>query len=489
MDGIGVHISLSNNTKSDSHSLPETLNSRPLTSYKAALEFLYGRINYEKVGNAPPYSKSHFRLDRMRCLLEYLGNPQQQYSIVHVAGTKGKGTVTQLLSDCLQASGFQCGMMTSPHLRDLEERFQVAGVPASPSQMLEWTNIIMAAGQQVENAGYGCPTFFEMTTAIGFLHFAKSEVDWAVVEVGLGGRLDSTNVCEPELCVITSISLDHQLQLGSTITEIAGEKAGIIKPGIPVICNARDPDAQTVIESTARDSASTLHLVDRDFKVHWEPCLNRERTHDSVEARVVFHDLANSEASRPVTVETRLLGRHQADNIGAALAALDVLRTKELQLPAEKVAEAIRNSQVPARLQVINSQPLQVVDTAHNPASIDAGFDALAAHFPGQPIITLFASSRDKDVEGMLKSLVKRSHRIVLTAYQENPRATATAELVEMATRLINAREEQVSIEVAQTPSEAWQLAYEVQQKSAQQPILLVTGSFFLASELPVSFR
>ncbi len=207
----------------------------------------------------------------MRRLLELLGNPHDRYKIVHVAGTKGKGTTSNTIAALLHACGERVGVYTSPHLLRLEERIHCIGRDCTASEMVGLVQRVRTAAEQLEKEGGGRPTFFEMTTAMGMLRFADVNCSYVVLEVGLGGRLDSTNVCRPVACVITSISLDHQAQLGNTIAEIAGEKAGIIKHGIPLVCTARAPEARAVILRVAQERSSDHFFIDRDFTAAWRP--------------------------------------------------------------------------------------------------------------------------------------------------------------------------------------------------------------------------
>ncbi len=210
------------------------------SAYEATIRWLYERINYEKTGHAP-YSDANYRLDRMRRLLAELDDPHLAAPVIHIAGTKGKGSTASFVSQMLTAAGFRTGLYTSPHLLRLEERFQFNNQPCTSQQLVELVEETHAAADRLEAAGGGKATFFELTTAVAMLFFAKQKAQAVVLEVGLGGRLDSTNVCQPALCVITTIGLDHQAQLGNSIASIAGEKAGIIKLGIPVVSSARHP--------------------------------------------------------------------------------------------------------------------------------------------------------------------------------------------------------------------------------------------------------
>ncbi len=423
----------------------------------------------------------------MRQLLDVLGNPQERYAIVHVAGTKGKGTTATLLAACLNACGKRTGLYTSPHLLRLEERIRFQGESCSPADLVDLTHAVRSAALQLEAKGVGLATFFEMTTAMGLLHFANCRAEVVVLEVGLGGRLDSTNVCSPVVSVITSISLDHQAQLGDTLPLIAREKAGIVKFQTPVVCSARAADAAQVIAEVAEGLQAPLELIGRDFEVDWQVESWQGDSADR-QATVAFRTLDRRGLQLSTSDwSTRLLGRHQADNIGAALATVEVLQNLGWHLPRADLELALAQVQPPARLQIVGSDPVLIIDSAHNPASIDAGLQALEDHFPHRKRTTLFAASRDKDWSLMLRSLLRSSKRVILTAYQKNPRALPMDELFEEASRIVQSlRDEEgaaelPSIETAQSPEEAWQLA---SQQTDPAGLVYATGSFFLAAEL-----
>lgn len=459
--------------------------------YQSALELLYGRINYEKTSGTP-YNAQNFRLDRMREILKHLDNPHERYPIIHVAGTKGKGTTATLLYDALRANQMRAGLYTSPHLVRLEERFRLDGRECTQSELVELTRQTYEAVRKVEQDGWGCPTFFEMTTAMGFLYFAQQKADCVVLEVGLGGRLDSTNICLPVLSVITSISMDHQAQLGDTIEAIAGEKAGIIKPGVPVLSTAGSPEARQVISRVASEKAATLYLLDRDFSATWNALAEIDWSSDShlttsvasVHYRASHPDLAGSLAESVWT--TRMLGRHQAQNLAGAVTALAWLSSQAgWRIDPELTRQALAESHAEARLQILGHQPTRIIDTAHNPASISAGLQAMDDHFADRRRTIVFACSRDKDYRAMLRQILPTCSRLICTTFLTNPRAVSADSLQSCALQLVESLQlEQIStgsVECIENPGDAWRLAI---RESASTDLVVAMGSFFLAAEL-----
>ena len=466
------------------------------SAYEQAIGRLYERINYEKTGHAP-YSDANYRLDRMRRLLSELGDPQLSAPVIHIAGTKGKGSTASFISRMLTAAGLRTGLYTSPHLLKLEERFQVNSAPCTRAQLVELVEATSIAADRVEAAGGGKATFFELTTAVALLHFVREKAQAIVLEVGLGGRLDSTNVCQPSLCVITTIGLDHQAQLGDTIPLIAGEKAGIIKPGIPVVSSARHPDARRVISRVAAQHDAPLRLIERDFSGTWSPLLeatsdrNGKRDQTGSDETGSIESIARAEVRfEPHYVPSLLgssqwnlsmLGRHHLDNLSAALATIDWLAEQGWTIPVEPLRTAVQQTCVPARLQIVGQSPARLIDTAHNADSIAATLTALDIHFPRRPKCLILATSRDKDIDAILKWVMPACHRLILTQYHNNPRGLPLDELVHHARAIASHCEQAPIITEAATPASAWQIA---QQTSTPQDLICATGSFFLAAEL-----
>lgn len=445
----------------------------------AALAFLMQRINYERTSSIP-YRSRNFKLDRMRELLGRLGNPQHRLRVVHIGGTKGKGSTAHMIADMLQAARLSVGLYTSPHLEHLEERFLIDGVPCSEQDLVETVREVAAVVEAMDGGDESAeapvrPTYFEVTTAIAMLLFERRGVDFVVCEVGLGGRLDSTNVCEPVITVITSISLDHTRQLGDTVEAIACEKAGIIKSGIPLICGVRDPSARSAILATADRVGAPRLVVDVDFSYRYHA--------HAVDAEFPTTFDFRERAFTLDGVQMRLVGEHQALNGAVAIATLRELRRLGYQIPIDAIIRGMAATTCPARVEVIQRNPLTIVDAAHNVASVKALVDSLGPLLASRTSTLLFATSKDKDLDGMLRVLAHRFDSVICTRFINNPRAVAPQDIAD-ATRRVGAELDAIDnsrprIIVATDPREAWEQA---RQSGAE--LICVTGSFFIAAEM-----
>jgi dihydrofolate synthase/folylpolyglutamate synthase len=447
-------------------------------TYEEALQRWFGRINYEQ--RSP--RRSDLTLDRMRALLEHLGNPQQRLRVVHVAGSKGKGSISAMLETVLRRAGYRTGLFTSPHLTRVEERIQVDGVPIRPDELAEVMADVDRAARAVDArlpAGAHGVTFFEVATALGFAHFVRRRVEVAVVEVGLGGRFDSTNVCRPLLAVIASISFDHTQQLGNTLALIAAEKAGIVKPGRPTVSGARDPAARTVIEQVCRERRSPLRQLDADFSYEYEPGEVTAATEQPAGVRVAMR------RRRWPRLTLGLLGEHQAANAAVALAAVEELRQQGLPVSDAALAAGLAEVRWPARLEVVRRRPLVVLDCAHNDASARALAAALETSFPehqagGQAPASprrflVFAGSSDKDLACILTILAPHFTHSYLTRFA-SPRAVAPERLAAILRGVSE-------LTFTLCPDAATALR---QALDAAEPgdLICITGSVFLAGEL-----
>ena len=457
-------------------------------NYIHAIRFLYERINYEKTVDRP-YDQRSYRLARMQFLLQELGNPHLAAPVVHVAGTKGKGSTSWLIAETLRRSGLRTGLYTSPHLIHLEERFLVDGLPCAPSELARHIESLKLAESATAKTPHGAPTFFEMTTALAWTLFAARKTDVNVIEVGLGGRLDSTNVCQSALAIITSISYDHQQQLGNTISLIASEKAGIIKPQVPVISGARHAEAQSVIRARCQEMNSELWEIGTDFEsaIRTQTLWNDSSTTDltSVASRMDFipKNPKLQTANFP-DIALRMAGKHQADNAALTIAAWARLNADGWSLPRSAIQSAIAETQLSCRIELVSKQPDIIIDTSHNVASIGALIDSLYDHFAPAKKTIVFACSKDKEYEKMLNQILGFADRLIVTQFHNNPRSVPVERLEELAKeRATSSR----SIEILSAPSS--NIGVEHARNSAvPNELICITGSFFLAAEIRPMF-
>lgn len=449
-----------------------------------ALRFLYSRTNYERF-LTPPYTAKALKLARMRELLARIGNPQDAFPVIHIAGTKGKGSVAAMVGSVLQASGCRVGVFTSPHLERVEERLAVDGAPCSTQDFIlllhELMPTIEAMDAQAiaeEGAEFG-PTYFEILTAMALLHFARRNVDYAVLEVGLGGRLDSTNVCQPRVTAITSISLDHTQQLGDTLERIAWEKAGIIKPGVPLVSGVTEPGPRDVIEGVCRGQGSRLIQRGSDFHGRYRPPrAEQESDHrGSLDFVYIKDDMEIAFSD----VQLNLLGEHQAANATVALAALSELQSHGFELREEAVRAGLRQVYTPARIELVGRRPTILLDAAHNVASIRALLSSIDDSFRPARRIMIFGTTRGKDYRGMFNEIAGEVDHVILTQYAENPRAVPVGELATVARHMLPGR-----FSLTHCANEAWESA---RARVREDDLLCIAGSFFLAAELRSAMR
>ena len=387
-------------------------------NYLETIAYLYSLTDYEKT-RIERYTPETFDLSRVERLLSAVGNPHTRFPVLHIAGTKGKGSTAALSESCLRAAGYRTGFYISPHLHTFRERIQVAGHKIAQEEVVALVEEIRPLIERIPGV-----TTFEAITAIGFLYFARSKVDVAVIEVGLGGRLDATNVVTPEVSIITSLSLDHTYLLGNTLAEIAREKAGIIKPGIPAVSAPQRAEAIKVLEAVSRERGAPLIEVGRDWDYEPGPA--------NLDGQAfTIRRIADGGSELDGEYWIPLLGRHQLENSANAIAALDILHQRGFCVPVEALREGLRSVRWPGRMEILSREPLVVVDSAHNPYSAKILRQALEEWFPNQRWVLIFGAFVDKDAAGILEALLPISEYVIVTR-SNHPRAAAPVELADV---------------------------------------------------------
>lgn len=357
-------------------------------------------------------------LDRMEELLRRLGNPQDDLKVIHVAGTNGKGSVSKYLEEGLAACGYKMGLYTSPYIETFNERIRYDGADISDEDLEYYGQKVVSATEAMVADGLDSPTEFEVVTAIAFLYFADRQADITILEVGLGGIGDSTNVVKSPLAsVITSISYDHMAQLGSSLAEIAVNKAGIIKTGCPVIANVPQRDAAKIIARKAYAMGSRL------YDISGIRAAVSDETPFSQKVSMELYEKSYSD------VEISMVGRHQAENLKTALATLEILRKSgAVKLDREALYEGLKRARQPGRFEVISEDPLVIIDGAHNEAGAQALQETMAQHFAGKKILLVAGILADKEIDSIVKFLTKITDHIIVTE-PDNPRKLAAEKL------------------------------------------------------------
>jgi dihydrofolate synthase/folylpolyglutamate synthase len=390
-----------------------------ITNYATAIKWLYEHNDVERMRSVR-YNTTTFNLERMRRLLKVLDNPQKHVQFVHIAGTKGKGSTVAMLSSMLVGSGYTVGAFTSPHMVDMRERITINERMIPHADFVDIMKLIQA---QTEEFGTSQPTFFEILTAVAIKYFSDQAVDIVLLETGLGGRLDSTNVIKPLVCGVTQISLDHMNILGKELTEIAAEKAGIFKKNVPAFTVQQDPKVLKVLRSVAEEVGAPLHVIgdDIDFSYRFE--VSRDL---GPHTRVCLMTSRETYDHLPVPLQ----GEHQALNCGLALALLDKLCEHQFAASEENLIQGLSETTLAGRMELVRSEPRILLDGAHNAASIQSLIRAVGAHIPYDSMVMIFGCAEDKDVDGMLQQVNLGADKVIFTRARANPRAVEPAELM-----------------------------------------------------------
>ncbi len=397
-------------------------------------------------------------------MLSALGNPHRSFKSVHIAGTKGKGSTATMLAEMLRGCGIKVGLYTSPHLLNIRERIVVDGKMISETA---FAKAVAAVASVTAKAKVAEPTYFEVLTAAAFRHFAAEEVDLAVVEAGMGGRLDATNVITPEVVGLTSISRDHTLQLGDDLPSIAREKAAIIKKGTPVVSAPQRPNVKEVFQEVAEAVDAQLRFSNEgvDFSYRFEFSRSAGR-----HARICL----TTPTSRFEHLQVPLLGVHQAANCSLALGIVDVLKTRGFSIDDQEAIAGLGNVRLPGRMQMICDDPRILVDGAHNAASIDALIRAIGQHIPYDSMIVIFGCQKDKDIPGILRRLQLGADKIIFVS-AGSPRSADPTELAAEYTEHSGKM-----AQVAETLEEAMRIATSA---ITREDVICITGSFYLVAE------
>lgn len=440
-------------------------------TYKAAINYLKSVTNFEK--NPPPRGERNgYKLSRVDKILAKLGRPERKMRCVHVAGTKGKGSTCMMLACMLRKCGYKVGLYSSPHLITVRERMTINGERVSERDFTKAVAQVVSAIAKLP-ARERDVTYFEVLTAAAFVWFADSGVDVAVVETGLGGRLDSTNVIRPDACAITSISKDHMAQLGDTLAEIAAEKAGIIKEGIPVVSAPQDPEVMAVLRDAAEKLKAPLTLpgVDNEFSYRFE-------------------------SSRPVGPHTRLSlttsrsrfehlhvplpGEHQAINCSVALSVMDALKSRGFAIDDQKAILGLADVKLEGRMEIVSEEPRILIDGAHNAASVEALMRAIGQTIRYDSMVVIFACQRDKDIPGMLRHVQLGADKIIFTS----ARTSRSADPYELHAMF----QERCSkmAQVADTLDDALEIA---KRAVTREDLICITGSFYICGEAARKLR
>ena len=421
-------------------------------TYQESLDYLFGLIR----------QGIKLELENIRRMLDYFGNPQLKIPTIHIAGTNGKGTTAACVESILRASGFRTGLYTSPHLLDFRERIQVDRRLIAPDELAHWIAVVKRAAEQLDVL----PTYFEFSTLLAFLYFEQRSTDWNIIEVGMGGRLDATNLCQGRVCLITSISRDHESSLGSRLTQIAAEKAAIIKHPCTVICGADDADVLQVVEEQCRRHGAALHRRGKEFQVTSRSQTLQGQVFDFNEGEIWYKGL-----------ELPMIGWHQANNAGLAVAACTQLA--ESRITEAAIRTGLKSAQWVGRLELRGSHPTVLLDVAHNPDSLKQLTAALSQLFPLKRKIWVFGIMKDKPLADIAKII--SSHADYWIATRPNQERSASPEQIEAALAPAGKPLERIP-DVPQAVERAFQLA-------AGEDLIVVTGSLFTVAEAKQVFE
>ena len=446
--------------------------------YKAALAYIEGFIDYER---SPDFSRQArlYNLNRISLLLELLGNPHDRLQVIHIAGSKGKGSTAALIASVLTQAGYKTGLFTSPHLITPRERCRIDGDLISKADVAFYVEKLKPAIETVSTSEFGRVSFFEIYTALAFSYFADKATDFAVIEVGLGGRLDATNVVTPVATVITPIGLEHTAILGETYTEIASEKAEIIKQKCPLALAPQHPEARTIFEKVASERKAPIvepkNLVGRDCSASSSRLV---RNADGLPVAQEFDVETDSESYPQLTMP--LLGHHQFINATTAVTAIECLKQKGYIVPKASVYAGFKNVQWHGRIQRIRSSPIVVLDGAHSPASMEALCSTLRQSFRYDRVTFIVSLMRDKNLTAIGNIVSQTADFVIATQVLNNPRVMSAEEILDAWENTCK------KISACSTPEKAITRAL---SGASPTDLICITGSLYLVGQALEIFK
>ena len=430
-------------------------------NYSQAEKYLDSFINYEQIPGIS-YAQPGYTLRHVEELLNRMGNPHLAAKIVHIAGTKGKGSVAAMIAQVLSSSGYKTGLYTSPHLHNLRERISIDGSLISKAEFAAAMAVVKPFIESMrQDTAFRQLTYFEALTVLAFAYFKKKQVDLQVLEVGLGGRLDATNVTSPVVCIITPVSLDHTEILGNSLEEIAQEKAGIIKSGCWVVLSPQPEEAASVISNSCRKKEAKVVQVGKD--VTWRK-IGGDFYHQSL---VIEGRTSSYQVSIP------LLGDYQLENAAAAVAALEILGSTGFAISAADIAQGLARVQWPGRFHILQQHPTVLLDGAHNVASMKRLVSNVKTYFNYKRILLVFGTSCDKDIPGIIEELVPLSPQVIVTQAPHS-RAASTSNLAAEFTK------RGIKSEIRETVAQALSRALSLADRT---DLICITGSLFIVGE------
>lgn len=409
-----------------------------------------------------------FGLERMEWMLDRIDHPERRLKFIHIAGTNGKGSTSAMIASVLSEAGYDTGLFASPYITKWSDEIQINGQPISEESFLRWLNYLMPYVQEMEKEGLDAPSYYELWTLVAICYFAREVYpDFVVWETLLGGRLDATNVVYPIVSVITQIGMDHCDLLGDTISDIAKEKAAIIKPGVPVVCGAKSLEARQVIIQQAESQQSPVYLIERDFQVQLN---HRSQAVQEFEFSNVFRSLSS--------VKIPLLGEHQLDNAATAVMTLEILRQYYAALiEDDQLRQGLLKTRWPGRLETVSEKPLILLDAAHNVDGVKALSKAIKELYTYDRLILLTAMMQDKEIDLMLEQLLPLVDEVIVTQVAHQERSLSADTL----SKKIKQWQPQKKVQHFAKASDAVEYAQSIQNEG---DLLLITGSLYLIAEI-----